>query len=125
MSVSPYQRCEPRRPRRARPYGFVTRSIAGITYRMNVKADNCSVWVVVSRRDPAARAEALASLQLNQRLIERAYGREIEVVGGTAEPFVWARASEAGLQDRERWPTTAGELAAAMARLFAAVQPYL
>jgi hypothetical protein len=64
-------------------------------------------------------------LKLNQRHIQSAYGREIEVVGETAEPFVWARASDAGLQDRERWPTTAGELAAALARLFAAVQPYL
>ena len=103
---------------RPRPYPFVTKSTGGITYRMNIKKDNASVWVVFGGRDARSRFDRLHA---SARFVEEAFGGSLNWEQGTVDPFIWAKASASGLDDEARWEQTALELADAMTRLASAV----
>ena len=110
---------------RPRPYPFVTRSVGGITYRMNIKTKDASVWVVFGGQDAAKRRARFERLLSNAGAVEGVFGAPLAWETSSLEPFVWSKASKAGLDDEGRWGQTAAELADALVRLSAAVAPFI
>lgn len=111
---------------RPRPYAFVTKSIRGTTYRINVKLDDTSMWVMVRGKTNAETVARFAKLQQAADAIEEAVDSRVGfVVGDTAQPFIGAKLSDTGLRDREAWDQVIRETVTNARRLYGAVQPFL
>jgi hypothetical protein len=111
---------------RPRPYAFITKSIRGTTYRINVKLDDTSMWVMVRGKTKAETAARFAKLRQGANAIDEAVASRVGfVVGGTAEPFIGAKLSDTGLRDREAWDLVIRETVINARRLYEAVQPFL
>lgn len=112
---------------RPRPYPFVTKSIRGTTYRINIKLDDTSMWVMVRGHTQAETVARFAELRKADDAVKEAIDSEVGFVGpeDAAHPFIGAKLSRLGIRDREAWDQVIHETVANAARLYKAVQPFV
>jgi hypothetical protein len=112
---------------RPRPYPFVTKSIGGTTYRVNVKLDDTSMWVMVRGRTGAETAARFERLRGAEAAVREAIDTRVGFVGpeNATQPFVGAKLSRRGIRDRDAWDEVVRETVTNASRLYEAVQPFV
>ncbi|MBA2718771.1 MAG: DUF4268 domain-containing protein [Chloroflexi bacterium] len=111
---------------RPRPYAFITKSVRGTTYRVNIKLDDASMWVMVRGRTSGETAARFERLRKGQGALKEAFGEGIGFVGpeDATHPFIGARLSDRGMRNRDAWAEVIQDIVANAVRFYEAVQPF-